>query len=134
MNPNDFKRIHLIATGGSIMHNLALALAEKGLQVSGSDDEIFEPAKSRLAAAGLLPEKDGWFPEKITSELDAVIIGMHARADNPELLKAQELNIPIYSFPEAGVPRRAGNESAALSRRAAQCPGPIRQGDRKSVV
>ena len=67
------------------MHNLALALAEKGLQVSGSDDEIFEPAKSRLSAAGLLPEKEGWFPEKITSELDAVIVGMHARADNPEL-------------------------------------------------
>ncbi|HSI90310.1 MAG TPA: Mur ligase domain-containing protein, partial [Adhaeribacter sp.] len=100
MNPNDLKRIHLIATGGSIMHNLALALAEKGLQVTGSDDEIFEPAKSRLAAAGLLPEKEGWFPEKITPELDAVIVGMHARPDNPELLKAQELKLPVYSFPE----------------------------------
>ncbi len=82
------------------MHNLALALAEKGLNVTGSDDEIFEPAKSRLAAAGLLPEKEGWFPEKITPDLDAVIVGMHARPDNPELLKAQELNIPVYSFPE----------------------------------
>lgn len=100
MLSNDYKRIHLIATGGSIMHNLALALAEKGLQVTGSDDEIFEPAKSRLAAAGLLPEKEGWFPEKITPDLDAVIVGMHARADNPELLKAQDLNIPVYSFPE----------------------------------
>ncbi|MBK0403919.1 peptidoglycan synthetase [Adhaeribacter sp. BT258] len=100
MLSNEYKRIHLIATGGSIMHNLALALAEKGLQVTGSDDEIFEPAKSRLAEAGLLPEKEGWFPEKVTAELDAVIVGMHARADNPELLKAQELNLPVYSFPE----------------------------------
>ena len=100
MLSNELKRIHLIACGGSIMHNLALALAEKGLHVTGSDDEIFEPAKSRLAAAGLLPEQEGWFPEKITSELDAVIVGMHARADNPELLKAQELGIPVYSFPE----------------------------------
>ncbi|WP_242927311.1 UDP-N-acetylmuramate--L-alanine ligase [Pontibacter vulgaris] len=100
MEKKEFKRIHLIAVGGSIMHNLALALHDKGLEISGSDDEIFEPAKSRLAAAGILPEQEGWFPEKITPETDAVILGMHARPDNPELQRAQELNIPIYSFPE----------------------------------
>ncbi len=100
MEKKEFKRIHLIAVGGSIMHNLALALHDKGLNISGSDDEIFEPAKSRLAAAGILPEQEGWFPEKITPETDAVILGMHARPDNPELKRAQELNIPIYSFPE----------------------------------
>ena len=82
------------------MHNLALALHQKGLTITGSDDEIFEPAKSRLKSKGLLPDQEGWFPEQITSDLDAVIVGMHARADNPELAKAQELNIPIYSFPE----------------------------------
>lgn len=100
MVSDGFKRIHLIAVGGSIMHNLALALAEKGLHVTGSDDEIFEPAKSRLAAAGLLPEQEGWFADKITAEVDAVIIGMHAREDNPELLAAQHQGIPVYSFPE----------------------------------
>ena len=82
------------------MHNLALALHEKGYAVSGSDDEIFEPAKTRLAAKGLLPEKIGWFPEKITAELDEVILGMHARADNPELRRAKELGLKIYSYPE----------------------------------
>ena len=92
--------IHLIAIGGSAMHNLALELHKKGYQVTGSDDEIFEPSKSRLEAAGLLPEKWGWYPERITSRLDAVILGMHAREDNPELQKAQELGIPIYSYPE----------------------------------
>ena len=96
----EFKHIHLIATGGSIMHNLALALHDKGLKVTGSDDEIYEPAKSRLAAAGILPEQEGWFPEKLDAKPDAVILGMHARPDNPELKRAQELNIPIYSFPE----------------------------------
>ncbi|RAU82583.1 UDP-N-acetylmuramate--L-alanine ligase [Pontibacter arcticus] len=100
MEKKELQRIHLIATGGSIMHNLALALHDKGLHVTGSDDEIFEPAKSRLAAAGLLPAQEGWFPEKINASIDAVILGMHARPDNPELLRAQELNIPIYSFPE----------------------------------
>ena len=79
--------IHLIAIGGSAMHNLALELHKKGYQVTGSDDEIFEPSKSRLEAAGLLPEKWGWYPERITSRLDAVILGMHAREDNPELQK-----------------------------------------------
>ncbi|AIZ64165.1 peptidoglycan synthetase [Hymenobacter sp. DG25B] len=98
--PASLQRLHLIAVGGSIMHNLALALHRRGAQVTGSDDEIFEPAKSRLAAAGLLPAQEGWFPEKITADLDAVIVGMHARADNPELLRAQELGLRVYSFPE----------------------------------
>lgn len=82
------------------MHNMALSLAKKGYEVSGSDDEIFEPAYSRLLKAKLLPEKTGWFPEKITVDIDAVILGMHARQDNPELLKAKSLNLKIYSFPE----------------------------------
>ncbi len=93
-------RVHFISIGGSAMHNLALALKEKNYEVTGSDDEIFEPSKTRLANAGLLPEAMGWFPEKITKELDAVILGMHARADNPELLKAKELGLAIYSYPE----------------------------------
>lgn len=92
--------IHFIAIGGSAMHNLALALHEKGDTITGSDDVIFEPSKSRLKAKGLLPEEEGWFPEKITSGLDAVIVGMHAKADNPELLKAKELELKIYSYPE----------------------------------
>ncbi|OWP63317.1 peptidoglycan synthetase [Hymenobacter amundsenii] len=98
--PSSLHRLHLIATGGSIMHNLALALHQRGAQVTGSDDEVFEPARSRLAAAGLLPAAEGWFPEKITADLDAVIVGMHARPDNPELLRAQELGLRVYSFPE----------------------------------
>ncbi len=93
-------RIHFIAIGGSAMHNLALALHDKGEQISGSDDAVFEPSKSRLKAKGLLPENEGWFPEKITADIDAVILGMHAKADNPELLKAQELGLKIYSYPE----------------------------------
>jgi len=93
-------RIHLIAIGGSAMHNMALALHEKGFIVTGSDDAIFEPSKGRLEQCGLLPSKIGWFPEKITKELDAIILGMHARIDNPELKKAKELNIPMYSYPE----------------------------------
>lgn len=92
--------IHFIAIGGSAMHNLALALHEKGDTITGSDDVIFEPSKSRLKAKGLLPEEEGWFPEKITSGLDAVIVGMHAKADNTELLKAKELGLKIYSYPE----------------------------------
>lgn len=92
--------IHFIAIGGSAMHNLALALHKKGYQITGSDDEIFEPSKSRLEHSGLLPAQWGWFPEKITRNLDAVILGMHARPDNPELLKAQELGLKIYSYPE----------------------------------
>lgn len=93
-------RVHFIAIGGSAMHNLAMALHDKGDIVTGSDDAIFEPSKSRLASKGLLPNELGWYPEKITSELDAIILGMHAKADNPELLKAQELGIKIYSYPE----------------------------------
>lgn len=82
------------------MHNLAIALQQKGYTVTGSDDEIFDPARSRLAKLGLLPEKEGWFPERITTDLDAVVLGMHAHADNPELLRAQELGLKIYSYPE----------------------------------
>lgn len=93
-------RIHLIAIGGSAMHNMAIALHLKGYQVSGSDDEIFEPSKSRLAKYGLLPTWMGWDASKINTDLDAIILGMHARADNPELLKAQELGLKIYSYPE----------------------------------
>lgn len=93
-------KIHFIAIGGSAMHNLAMALHDKGEVVTGSDDVIFEPSKSRLAAKGLLPQTMGWFPEKITNDIDAVILGMHAKADNPELKKAQELGLKIYSYPE----------------------------------
>lgn len=94
------RRVHLIAVGGSIMHNLALALHRQGALVTGTDDEIFEPARARLAAAGLLPAREGWDAARITPGLDAVIVGMHARPDNPELLRAQELGLKIYSFPE----------------------------------
>ena len=93
-------RIHFIAIGGSAMHNLALALKDKGYDISGSDDVIFEPSRSRLEAAGLLPDQMGWFPERITEDLDAVIIGMHAKADNPELERALALNLKRYSYPE----------------------------------
>jgi UDP-N-acetylmuramate: L-alanyl-gamma-D-glutamyl-meso-diaminopimelate ligase len=93
-------RTHFIAIGGAAMHNLALALHNKGYQVTGSDDAIFEPSKSRLEKKGLLPKEMGWFPEKITATIDAIILGMHAKADNPELLKAQELGLKIYSYPE----------------------------------
>ncbi len=93
-------KVHFIAIGGSAMHNLALALHHKGYIVTGSDDEIFDPARTRLANAGLLPESEGWHPERITPDLDAVVLGMHARIDNPELLRAQELGLKIYSYPE----------------------------------
>lgn len=93
-------KVHFIAIGGSAMHNLAIALAKKGYRVTGSDDIINEPSKSRLARFDILPPQTGWFPDKITHDLDAVILGMHARVDNPELLKAQELGLPIYSYPE----------------------------------
>jgi UDP-N-acetylmuramate: L-alanyl-gamma-D-glutamyl-meso-diaminopimelate ligase len=92
--------IHFIAIGGAAMHNLALALHLKGDAITGSDDEIFDPSKSRLNARGILPKVFGWFPEKITTQLDAIVLGMHAKADNPELLKAQELGLKIYSYPE----------------------------------
>jgi UDP-N-acetylmuramate: L-alanyl-gamma-D-glutamyl-meso-diaminopimelate ligase len=93
-------RIHFIAIGGAAMHSLALALHQKGYQVSGSDDEINEPSRSRLAAYGLLPEHTGWFPEKINPSLHAVILGMHARTDNPELLRAHQCGVRIFSYPE----------------------------------
>ncbi|MDI9309118.1 MAG: Mur ligase family protein [Limnohabitans sp.] len=93
-------RTHFIAIGGAAMHNLALALHNKGYKVTGSDDAIFEPSKSRLEAKGLLPAALGWFPERITTDIEAIILGMHAKADNPELLKAQELGLKIYSYPE----------------------------------
>ena len=93
--------IHFIAIGGAAMHNLALAVASKaGYKVTGSDDEIFDPALSHLREAGLLPDEMGWHPERITPDIDAIILGMHAREDNPELVKARELGIKIYSFPE----------------------------------
>lgn len=93
-------RIHLIAIGGAAMHNIAIALHKKGFNVTGSDDEINEPSLTRLKNLGLLPHEMGWFPEKITADIDAIILGMHARIDNPELLKAQELGLKIYSYPE----------------------------------
>ena len=93
-------KIHFIAIGGAAMHNLALALHLKGDDITGSDDEIFDPSKSRLSASGILPKVFGWFQEKITPQLDAIVLGMHAKADNPELLKAQELGLKIYSYPE----------------------------------
>ncbi|GAA4511959.1 Mur ligase family protein [Sphingobacterium thermophilum] len=93
-------RVHFIAIGGSVMHNLAISLAKLGHQVTGSDDQIVEPSKSKLIEAGLYPEEIGWNADKITEDIDAIILGKHAAADNPELLKAQELNIKIYSFPE----------------------------------
>jgi UDP-N-acetylmuramate: L-alanyl-gamma-D-glutamyl-meso-diaminopimelate ligase len=93
-------RLHFIAIGGSAMHNLAIALHKKGYKITGSDDEIFEPSRSRLGKYGLLPGKDGWDEENITPDLDAVILGMHARSDNPELNKAKESGIKIYSYPE----------------------------------
>lgn len=93
-------KIHFIAIGGSAMHNLAIALSRKGYHVTGSDDEIFEPSRSRLKKEGILPPSNGWNTHNIHDQLDAVIVGMHARKDNPELLKAQKLNLKIYSYPE----------------------------------
>lgn len=93
-------RVHFIAIGGSAMHNLAIALHKKGFNVTGSDDEIFEPSKGRISKHGLLPDKFGWDESRITTDLDAVILGMHASIDNPELLKAQELGVKVYSYPE----------------------------------
>lgn len=93
-------KVHFIAIGGSAMHNLAIALSRKGFNVTGSDDEIFEPSKGRLKKEGILPEQIGWNEALITPDLDAVILGMHARADNPELAKAKKLGLNIYSYPE----------------------------------
>ena len=93
-------KIHFIAIGGSAMHNLAIALHNGGHSITGSDDQIFEPSRGRLALKGLLPEVEGWYPEKVHEGLDAIILGMHAREDNPELARAQELELPIFSYPE----------------------------------
>lgn len=92
--------VHFISIGGSVMHQLAIALKHKGYRITGSDDEIFEPAASNLKNEGIFPEKMGWYPENITSETDTIILGMHAKADNPELRKAVELGLKIFSFPE----------------------------------
>lgn len=105
--------IHFISIGGSVMHQLAIALKRKGYQITGSDDEIFEPAKSALAAEGILPQRIGWFPENVRKDLDAVILGMHAKEDNPELQKAKELNLPIYSFPEY-IYKESGNKTRVV--------------------
>ena len=93
-------RVHFIAIGGSAMHNLAIALHKKGYHVTGSDDEIFDPARTRLQSYGLLPEEFGWFPDKLDKSIDSIILGMHARGDNPELARAKELGLKIYSYPE----------------------------------
>src|SRR6185312_964579 len=92
--------IHFIAIGGSVMHQLAIALKRKGYQVTGSDDEIFEPALSNLKKEKIIPSEMGWHPEILTPHIDAVILGMHAKHDNPELIKARQLGLQIFSFPE----------------------------------
>ena len=94
------KRIHFIAIGGAVMHNLAIALHKKGYIVTGSDDEIFEPSRTNLAHHNLMPKKYGWDPLNITNDIETVILGMHAKADNPELVRAGELGLNIMSFPE----------------------------------
>ncbi len=97
-NPTS-SNIHFIAIGGAAMHNIALDLHAAGHRVTGSDDEMYNPSLARLQAAGIAPAQMGWFPERITPALDFVILGMHAKADNPELIRANELNIPVYSYP-----------------------------------
>ncbi|MBP9209463.1 MAG: hypothetical protein KBF37_03985 [Saprospiraceae bacterium] len=107
--------IHLIAIGGSVMHNLALALHQAGHTVSGSDDQIFEPARTRLEAAGLLPKAEGWDPERIHSGIDFVILGMHAKAGNAELARTMECRIPVYSFPEFISKAYAGKQQVVVA-------------------
>ena len=97
---SDAQKFHFIAIGGSVMHNLAISLKTQGHQVTGSDDDIKDPARANLIKHHLLPTDMGWHPDRIDNTVDAVILGMHARKDNPELLKAQSIGIPIYSFPE----------------------------------
>lgn len=109
------QQYHFIAIGGAVMHNLALELAASGHQVSGSDDEIYEPSRSRLARAGLLPAKMGWHPQRVHTDLKAVILGMHARPDNPELQRAVELGIPVLSFPEFVAARSAGKRRVVVA-------------------
>jgi UDP-N-acetylmuramate: L-alanyl-gamma-D-glutamyl-meso-diaminopimelate ligase len=100
MSLQEREKVHFIAIGGSVMHSLAIALKLKGLEVSGSDDNFYNPSRQRLADYGLLSDKTGWDENNITPDLDAVILGMHALSDNPELLQAKKLGLPIYSFPE----------------------------------
>ena len=100
METSSLGKVHFIAIGGAVMHNLAIALQSKGYAVSGSDDEFFEPSRGRLAAHGLLPAEAGWHPERITPDLQAIILGMHATEDNPELVRARQLGLKIYSFPD----------------------------------
>ncbi|MFN3875658.1 MAG: UDP-N-acetylmuramate--L-alanine ligase, partial [Flavobacteriales bacterium] len=114
LHPPPARRVHFIAIGGSAMHNLAIALHRQGFDVTGSDDEIFEPSRSRLANLGLLPDRLGWHPEDITPGIDAVILGMHARADNPELRRAQELGIPVFSYPSYFYERTKGKTRVVI--------------------
>jgi len=97
---SSLNRVHIIAMGGSVMHALAIALKKQGVSVTGSDDEFLDPSRARLEEHGLLPEKEGWFPEKIDDSIDIILLGMHAHKDNAELVRAQELNLTIQSFPE----------------------------------
>ena len=94
------KKVHFISIGGSVMHSLAIALKNTGYIITGSDDKLYEPSLSRLKSNGILPDKLGWYPSKIQSDLDFIILGMHAQVDNPELLRAQQLNLNILSYPE----------------------------------
>ena len=107
-------QVHFIAIGGSAMHNLAIALHQQGFEVTGSDDEIFEPSRSRLERLGLMPDKLGWDPFRIHSGLSAVILGMHARLDNPELKRAQELRIPVFSYPSYFYERTKGKTRVVI--------------------
>ena len=93
-------KVHFISIGGSVMHQLAIALKRKGYDVTGTDDEIFEPSRTALEKEGLLPASLGWNPGLITPDIEAVILGMHAKADNPEIEKARQLGLKLYSFPE----------------------------------
>ncbi len=93
-------KVHVIAIGGSIMHSLAIQLHLLGYAITGSDDIIYDPARTRLSEYGLLPDKEGWFPEKISKDIDLIVLGKHAHSDNPELIRAQELGITVKSFPE----------------------------------
>jgi UDP-N-acetylmuramate: L-alanyl-gamma-D-glutamyl-meso-diaminopimelate ligase len=108
-------KIHFIAIGGAAMHSLAIAMHEAGHLITGSDDEIFDPARTKLAVSGLLPKAYGWFPEKVTSETEIVILGMHAQKNNPELLKALELGIKVYSYPEFLFNRTKGKTRVVIA-------------------
>ncbi|MFN8239371.1 MAG: Mur ligase family protein [Bacteroidales bacterium] len=108
-------RVHFIAIGGAVMHNLAITLHLKGYKVTGSDDEIFEPSRTRLEKYGLLPESRGWHPELLSGEIDTVILGMHARGDNPELARAKELGLKILSFPEYLYGETAGKKRIVVA-------------------